>query len=135
MFDRLPPRGARTAAATTAVALGLAALTVAAAPAASAKSPRVIETEQCGPAFTKLKVSPEDGRMEVEYELDQNRTGKRWSLRLDLDGRQVATASRVTAGRSGSFEWRVVTSDPAGTNTWTVTARRGGTTCTLSATM
>lgn len=132
---RSPGNAARTGAAIVTASLGVGLLAVASAPAASAKSPRVIETAQCGPVFTKLKVSPEDGGMEVEYELDQNRTGKRWSLRMSLDGQQVASGSRVTAGRSGSFEWRVVTADPAGTNTWTVTARRGSTTCTLSASM
>ena len=131
----LPARRAtRVTVAVSTAALVAGALVVAAAPA-QAKSPRVIATEQCGPVFTKLKISPEDGGMEVEYELDQNRNGRRWSLRMERDGQQVASGSRVTGGRSGSFEWRVVTSDPAGTNSWTVTAQRGSRTCTLTASM
>lgn len=113
----------------------VAGTTLAAAAPANAKSPRVIETEQCGTIFTKLKLSPEDGGMEVEYELDQNRNGRRWSLRLERNGSTVATTTKTTTAPSGSLRWRVVTGDPAGTDTFTVTATRGATTCDLSAAM
>ena len=127
-------------------AAGVAAASLATAPAAlaiggpderlsPAKSPRVIERAMCGPIATKLKIKPENGRMEVEYELDQNVNGRTWRLALASDGSRVATASRTTQAPSGSLHWRVVTADVAGVGTFTVTARSGSTTCRISASM
>lgn len=59
----------------------------------------------------KLKLSEEDGRLEVEYEVDQNRSGDTWSVRLSRNGDRIFTGTRQTAGRSGSFEVRRVIAD------------------------
>ncbi|MEZ5117489.1 MAG: hypothetical protein R2737_14610 [Candidatus Nanopelagicales bacterium] len=101
--------------------------------AAQAKSPRVIETASCGSIATKLKLSAEDHGLQVEYELDQNRNDQRWRLRLVHNGTVAATATRTTRAPSGSFGWRVVTADGSGTDTVTVVARRGSTTCRITA--
>jgi hypothetical protein len=125
----------RSLAAATAAALAAGALTVVGAGTATAKSPRVIETKDCNGIATKLKLSPEDGRMEVEYELDQNRTGRTWALRLVQNGSKVAAARRTTRGPSGSLTWRVVVDDTAGTETITVRAKGSGRTCRITAAM
>ena len=42
----------------------------------------VIRQGACGGVSDwKLKLSPENGRIEVEYEVDQNRTGDAWRVR------------------------------------------------------
>ena len=51
--------------------------------AASAKDGDVLVRGTCtGPSSAKLKLSPEDGRIEVEFEVDQNRVGVRWQVVL-----------------------------------------------------
>jgi hypothetical protein len=52
----------------------------------------------------KLKVKKDDGRLEVELEIDANRSGQRWAVNMSDNGHRFFTGSRVTGGRSGSFE-------------------------------
>jgi len=52
----------------------------------------------------KYKVKRDDGRLEAEYEVDQNRKGDRWRVRLKHDGKRYFRGTRVTRGRSGSFD-------------------------------
>lgn len=98
------------------------------------KSPRVISVGTCGNAATKLKVSAEDSGTQVEYELDQNRSGATWRLVLTRNGAVVARAARTTTAPSGSLHWRVAPSG-ASNGTFVVKAKRGSTTCTLSVTL
>ena len=98
--------------------LGLA-VALAAAPAGSAKDGDVLVRGTCSKSSTsKLKLSDEDGRIEVEFEVDQNRTGVRWNVVLVQNGRRIARMTRVTRGRSGSFEARVVAANTAGKDTF-----------------
>lgn len=101
-----------------AVALaGALALSVAGAMPAAAKDGDVIKRGSCsGSADWKLKLSPEDGRIEVEYEVDSNVNGQTWKVKLFKDGDRIFRGTRTTKAPSGSFEVRVVTSDTAGTN-------------------
>lgn len=88
-----------------------------------------------GATSAELKLSPENSRIEVEFEVDQNRNGVRWEVVLKRNGTRVASASRTTGGASGSFELRRVISDSAGVDK--VTARAvspSGETCSASAT-
>jgi hypothetical protein len=55
-------------------------------------------------------------RIEVEFEVDQNRNGVPWRVTLSQNGRTVARRTRVTRAPSGSFEARIVTPDRAGTD-------------------
>jgi hypothetical protein len=64
----------------------------------------------------KLKLSPEDGGIEVEFEVDQNVTGDRWRVRIRHDGDLAFRGVRTTSGPSGSFEVRLVENDGAGTD-------------------
>jgi hypothetical protein len=98
------------------IAVGLvsaAALVV--VPATSAKDGDVLVRGSCTNASSsKLKLSPEDGRIEVEFEVDQNRNGVRWSIVLRRPARVVFRGTRITRGPSGSFELRRVVADAAG---------------------
>ena len=53
-----------------------------------------------------MKLSEEDGRIEVEFEVDQNRNGVRWNVVLFQNGERIARMTRVTHAPSGSFEAR-----------------------------
>lgn len=92
-----------------ALVTGFTALVMAAAPLASANDADVIREGRCsGRSDWKLKLSPEDGRIEVEYEVDQNRVGDAWKIRLKHDGKRFFKGKRTTKGDSGSFEVRRV---------------------------
>jgi len=108
---------------TTAAIAGLVAVAALAfAPAALAKDGDVRVQGRCsGAATSKLKLSEEDGRIEVEFEVDQNRNGVRWHVVLRRNGTPFFTGSRVTRPPSGSFELRRVTTDGPGTDV--ITAR------------
>ena len=101
------------------VALVALALAIAAAPASARpakdgdKRVRGVCTQS---STSKLKASREDGGVELEFEVDQNRVGVRWQASIHRNGRLVRRASRVTRAPSGSFELRVVVSDRAGTD-------------------
>jgi hypothetical protein len=108
----------------------VAALAVAAAagPAAQAKDGRdVIVRGTCSASSSsKLKLSPENGRVEVEFEVDQNRNGVRWNVVLRRNGRQIASAVARTRAPSGSFTVRRVV---AAGGPITATATRRGEVC------
>ena len=65
-----------------------AAMAIVSLPGATlAKDGDIIRTGSCtGGADWKLKLSPEDGKIEVEFEVDQNQNGKTWNVRLKRDG-------------------------------------------------
>ena len=91
------------------VALGVATLAavavlVGALPAA-AGGQEVIRSGSCsGNADWKLKAKPDDGRIQVEFEVDQNRNGQRWRVVLRRDGDRFFRGVRETHAPSGSFE-------------------------------
>jgi hypothetical protein len=100
-------------------------IAVAAAPAGVAKDGDVIRRGNCtGSTDWKLKLSEEDGRIEVEFEVDQNRNGVSWNVRLFQNGSQIARATRVTRGPSGSFEFRRIAPNTAGTDSFRARATR-----------
>ena len=81
--------------------LGVAAALPAVAPA---KSPGVIRTGACSNgADWKLKAKNENGLIEVEFEVDQNVAGRRWSVVIRRDGNVVFRGVRTTRPPSGSF--------------------------------
>ena len=83
--------------------------------AAVAKEGDIIRTGSCtGSSDWKLKLSAEDGGIEVEFEVDQNRNGETWNVRLKRDGVRFMRGQKVTGPPSGSFEVRRVISDAAG---------------------
>ena len=104
------------------------------APAAAAKDGDVRVAGTCTQATSsKLKLSEEDGRIEVEFEVDQNRNGVRWTVVLFRNGTQVARRVRITRGPSGSFEARFVTGNSQGVDRFVARAMRAGERCSASA--
>ncbi len=75
----------------------------------------VLRSGSCsGRSDWKLKLSPEDGGLEVEFEVDQNVSGDRWRVIMRHDGRKFFKGHRTTKRPSGSFELRKVTNNLAG---------------------
>ena len=104
---------------------------------ASAGNNDVIREGSCsGSSDWKLKLSPENGRIEVEFEVDQNVSGDRWRVKIRHDGDRVFRGTRTTGGASGSFEVRIVEDDRGGADTFRARARNLSTdeVCTGSAT-
>lgn len=102
---------------------------------ASAKDGDIRVAGHCsGPSTAKLKLSEEDGRIEVEFEVDQNRNGVRWNVVLKRNGGRVARLAAVTRAPSGSFTARKVVSNGAGADVISATASRAGETCRAKAT-
>jgi hypothetical protein len=103
-----------------ALKLGLAGILVASvmgAATASAKDGDIIRTGNCSAASDwKLKLSPENGRIEVEFEVDQNVVGDTWRVTLRDNGVLVFRGRAVTQAPSGSFEVRKVIADMAGSD-------------------
>ena len=92
----------------TAAALSTALL-VAGAPLASSAvakggDDRVIRTGSCsGTADWKLKATSDNGRIEIEWEVDSNHAGQTWRVRVRDDGVLVVKTRATTGGASGSF--------------------------------
>ena len=110
--------------------LGAAAL----AGSAAAKDGDVVRAGTCtGASTSKVKLSDEDGRIEVEVEVDQNRNGVRWTVALYRNGAFVGRRARVTRGPSGSFEARFLTPNGAGADRFVARASRVGERCVARA--
>jgi hypothetical protein len=102
---------------TVAVTLVVSAAALALAPLASAKGGDGIRVSGvCTQGSTaKLKLTREDGRIEVEFEVDQNRNGVPWKVTLRRNGSLVASATATTRAPSGSFSVRRLISGTQGT--------------------
>jgi hypothetical protein len=95
--------------------LAVASLGVAAAPVAAKSGDDVITRGSCsGATDWKLKIGPEDGRIEVEFEVDQNRNNRLWRVVMAQNGAVVLRTSRYTRAPSGSFEVHRVLKNLAG---------------------
>ena len=62
----------------------------------------------------KLKAKSRDGSLEVEFEVDSNRNGQVWSVRLDQNGTTAYSGNRTTVAPSGSFGVSRTLPDTAG---------------------
>lgn len=96
-----------------AVATSIAAL---AGPAVgSANDADVKAAGKCtGSSTSKIKAKPRDGRLEVEFEVDQNRNGVVWKVRLKDNGQVAFKGSAKTRPPSGSFSIEKRIDDLAG---------------------
>lgn len=98
----------------------LAAMLLVLAPTALAGQSKggkgIIKQGKCtGSSTWKLKVKSDDGRLQTEFEVDQNRVGKRWRVTLVRDGSTVFRGIRTTVAPSGSFTVRRLLTASAGT--------------------
>jgi hypothetical protein len=75
----------------------------------------------------KIKLGPEDGRVEAEFEVDENRVGKTWSVVMNRNGARVLSRKATTNARSGSFEVRAVVRRGTPRTKVTAVARRAAT--------
>jgi hypothetical protein len=110
----------------------LVATGIALAPGAGAKGGDVIRTGVCsGAAHWKLKLSPDNGRIEVEFQVDTNKIGRAWHVRIRHNGVLIFVGKRVTMAPSGAFTVRRLTNNRAGTDSFRAGARAAvsGQTC------
>ena len=109
--------------------LALTSLALMASPAfVSAKDGdgRVLKSGDCsGNSNWKLKAKPDDGRLEVEFEVDQNRNGVRWNVVLKRNGNTALETTRTTRAPSGSFTVEKRMRNGAGTDRISAVAKRG----------
>lgn len=127
----VPAAAGRAIAAGLAVACLTVGLVGAGASAASANDDdRVIVTGRCSSgADWKLKVKTDDGRLEVEGEVDSNVAGQRWRWALRHNGSVSDRGVSTTTARSGSFEVERKIVDLAGTDRVVFRAVHDGQTC------
>ncbi|KQV77284.1 hypothetical protein ASC64_00015 [Nocardioides sp. Root122] len=91
---------------------------------------RVITTGSCSAgADWKLKVKTDDGRLEVEVEVDSNRAGQTWAWTLRHNGSVSARGTSTTTARSGSFDVERKIVNLAGTDRVVFRATYAGQTC------
>lgn len=84
---------------------------------AAARDDDVIRRGDCsGNSTWKLKAGQRDGRIEVEFEVDQNRVGRTWRVRLADNGDVFWRGTRTTQAPSGSFSVDRTTTNLPGTD-------------------
>jgi len=82
-----------------------------------------IKSGSCsGSATWKLKAKLDDGRIETEFEVDQNRAGRRWHVKIRRNGVLAFDGVRTTMAPSGSFEVRRRLGNAAGPDRIVATA-------------
>jgi hypothetical protein len=116
---------------TTVTVLALVVLGVAGPVSARGGGDRVERSGSCsGPSNWKLKARHDNGRIEAEFEVDQNRNDVRWHVVLRHNGSKVLDTHRRTRAPSGSFTVHVVTRDASGLDKISgFASRRSGETC------
>ena len=103
------------------LAIGVMAVGMLAFPATMvAKGASVIHTGSCSASSDwKLKAKPDNGKLEVEFEVDQNVNGQVWNVKLKDNGSTFWHGVRTTQAPSGSFSVTKRTANNAGTDTIT----------------
>jgi hypothetical protein len=104
--------------------------------AIAAKDGDVIRTGDCSARSDwKLKLGTDNGRIEVEFEVDQNRNGETWNVVLKKNGTTFWSGQRTTQAPSGSFAVHKLVNDGPGTDAITgkATNPRTGEVCRGSA--
>ena len=119
-----------------------AAIAVVVVPTASAKGRDGVRVAGvCDNGSTsKLKVKRDDGRLKVEFEVDQNVVGAVWDVTVTKDGTIVWQGQRTTSDPSGSFsvERRIKGAKSgviAATATLAASASQKAETCTATVTI
>ena len=74
-----------------------------------------------GGSSAKLKAKPDDGRLETEFEVDQNRNGVTWRVVIRRNGATTVTTQATTRAPSGSFSVERRITDGSGSDR--ITAR------------
>lgn len=119
----------KSPAATALAASLIAVVAVASAPASASSGgdDGVRASGSCSAgAQWKLKAKHDDGRVEWEFEVDSNRSGQTWKVRVRDNGDLVMKGRRVTRPPSGSFSVERKTANRAGPDRIVAVARRVG---------
>jgi hypothetical protein len=121
----------RTSARAGALVAGLALTLVSGLPAVAHDGDVERRGSCSGWATWKLKVKPDDGRLEVEGEVDANHRGQTWKWQIRHDGDVSFRGRKTTSGSSGSFEVerRVVNSPGRDGIGWRAVNVRSGQRC------
>ena len=110
--------GRPTAAKVTLLATAaLLAVPAVATPAHAKGGDAVRNSASCASGTIKVKAKADNGKLEVEGEVDTNRVGQTWNWRIVRDGTVAAKGSKTTAGPSGSFSVTRRIANPAGQDT------------------
>ena len=118
-----------------AVLTGALSMLVLVSPALAKEGDVLVRGSCTGPSTAKLKLSEENGKIEVEFEVDQNRNGVTWTVVLEHGGQPVARLTRTTRAPSGSFEARRVIANSGGADVIRARATRSGESCSVRATL
>ena len=122
-MDGVRKNGARAGLKVGAVALGVTLVAAVGAQPASAKGLDVRAQGTCSQGSTwKLKAKADNGHIETELEVDSNRVGQAWAVRLSDNGVLLWSGSRTTVAPSGSFSLARLLANRAGTDRITATA-------------
>jgi hypothetical protein len=82
---------------------------------------------------SKLKVKPDNGRLETEFEVDQNRNGVTWKVTLRRNGTLAVKQNATTKAPSGSFSVERRLTDGSGSDKITARATSpSGEVCTAA---
>jgi hypothetical protein len=119
----------------TTIRRGLAAATVMLAAGAavaggdvSAKGTTVEARGACSRTSNwKLKAKPDNGAIEVDFEVDSNRVGQTWAVRITDNGVRVFSGTARTVAPSGSFTVERRVANRAGVDTITAVATNAAT--------
>jgi hypothetical protein len=83
----------------------------------------------------KLKAKPDNGRIQIEAEVDANRIGQAWAWRLADNAKTIASGTAKTVAPSGSFTVKRFATNLAGTDRITLRATNSTTGETCSGTV
>jgi hypothetical protein len=109
---------------------GLAVPVTMAGPAQASGSDAVKAHGTCTNGATwKLKAKHDDARIQWEFEVDTNRAGQVWSVRVTDRGTTVFAGKRTTVAPSGSFSVERRTSNRSGADVVRATATRRTASC------
>jgi hypothetical protein len=112
-----------------ATAAAVATVAIGSAPAYAKGGDVVRSSSKCGTGVIKIKAKHDNGRIEAEAEVDTNRNGQVWSVKLVDNGVTVWRSHRTTHAPSGSFSVEKRIANRAGKDVIKVRATRGSTVC------
>jgi hypothetical protein len=115
---------------TSGVVAAMCASVIAAAPAQAQGGTAVTASGACtGHGSWNLEATHDNGRIEIEFQVDVNRVGKTWHVRITDNLQLVTSRDATTLAPSGSFTVRTHTADRVGLDVVRAHATRGDVTC------
>jgi hypothetical protein len=97
------------------IATALVSLAAVAAPGVASAGDDVRSAGKCSGASTsKIKAKARDGKLEVEFEVDQNKNGVPWKVKIKDNGDVQFRGTVKTKAPSGSFSIETKIADQPG---------------------